>query len=337
MRSASTTIADIAAQAGVSKMTVSKVINNRPGISEATRQRVLHLVEQLGYTAHPTARALAAGRTNTLGVIVPSLEQQYLSEVIRGADLSAHAAGINLLISTTLENTAQERLNVARFRNLVDGLLMVLPRSLARYADGLRETQVPVVVVAAASGDVPFPLVDADHQAGADAATTYLLSLGHRRIAFLKGRDDTAASLQRRQGHHAALRRAGLRPDPTLERHAGFTQPGGFRAAQSLLDLQTPPTAIFAANDLSAFGAIEAVRDRGLRVPQDISVIGFDDIPQASQIHPPLTTVRQPLIEMGTAGTDLLLTLLGGQPVPSERLIMPTELVVRASTGPVPP
>ncbi|ABF44130.1 LacI family DNA-binding transcriptional regulator [Deinococcus geothermalis] len=337
MRSNPVTLADIASQAGVSKMTVSKVVNKQPGISEATRQRVLRIIEELGYTAHPSARALAGGRTNTLGIVVPSIGPQYISEVVRGADLVAYEAGLDLLISTTQEDTSHERQNVGRLsRGLVDGLLMVLPRSLDRYADALKQAEVPVVVVASANTTMPFPLVDADHYHGARLAVAHLLGLGHRRVGFIAGRRDTTASLERLRGYREGLLTAGLTPDPVLIRPGEYTQPGGFAAARSLLDLPDPPTAIFAANDLSAFGAMEAIKDRGLRVPDDVSVVGFDDIPQANQVHPALTTVRQPLVEMGTAGTRQLLNLLHGVGPVTDRLVLPTELIVRASTGPAP-
>ncbi|WP_051935688.1 LacI family DNA-binding transcriptional regulator [Deinococcus sp. YIM 77859] len=337
MRSTPVTLADVANLAGVSKMTVSKVVNKRPGISEATRQRVLQVIEELGYTAHPSARALAGGRTNTLGIVVPSIGPQYISEVVRGADLVAYEAGMDLLISTTQEDTSHERQNVGRLsRGLVDGLLMVLPRSLDRYADTLKQAQVPVVVVASANTSMPFPLVDADHYRGTRQAVAHLVELGHRRIAFIAGRRDTTASLERFRGYREGLLTAGLPFDPLLVQPGEYTQPGGFAAAQALLELPHPPTAIFAANDVSAFGAMEAVKDRGLRVPNDVSVIGFDDIPQANQVHPALTTVRQPLVEMGTAGTRQLLNLLHGVGPVTDRLVLPTELIVRASTGPVP-
>ncbi|SMB78931.1 LacI family DNA-binding transcriptional regulator [Deinococcus hopiensis] len=338
MRSSPVTLADVAAQAGVSRMTVSKVVNKQPGISDSTRQRVLQVIDELGYTAHPSARALAGGRTDTLGVVVPSIGPQYISEVVRGADLVAYEAGLDLLISTTQEDTAHERQNVGRLsRGLVDGLLMVLPRSLDRYAATLKQSGVPVVIIAAANTTMPFPLVDADHYRGARLAVAHLLELGHRRIGFIAGRADTTASLERLRGYREGLLTAGLPFDAALIRPGEYTQPGGFQAAQALLDLPERPTAIFAANDVSAFGAVEAVKDRGLRVPHDVSVIGFDDIPQAGQVHPALTTVRQPLVDMGAAGTRQLLNLLQGVGSVSDRLVLPTELVIRASTSPLTP
>ncbi|GGR28311.1 LacI family transcriptional regulator [Deinococcus ruber] len=318
-------------------MTVSKVINNKAGISEATRQKVHLAVAELGYVVNATARALSAGRTNTLGIVVPSIGPQYISEVIRGADLAAREAGLDLLISTTQEDTEHESQNVGRLTHgLVDGLLMVLPRSVQSYAHALMHAHVPVVVVATGNQNSPFPLVDSDHYQGARAAMSHLLSLGHHRIGFIAGRADTAASLERFRGYQEGLLTAGLVPEPVLVEEGNYTQPGGFAAALRLLQATPAVTAIFAANDLSAFGAMEAVKELGLRVPQDVSVMGFDDIPQASQVYPALTTIRQPLTEMGRAGIKQLLNVLHGAGTVTDRLVLPTELICRASTAPPP-
>ena len=329
------TLADVARRADVSRMTVSKVVNNKAGISEATRERVYRAIDELGYVANGAARALSAGRTNTLGVVVPSIGPQYISEVIRGADMAAREAGLDLLISTTQEDLRHESQNVGRLTHgLVDGLLMVLPRSVDQYSQALLRAHVPVVVVATGNQNSPFPLVDADHYQGARAAMRHLLDLGHTRIGFIAGRADTAASLERFRGYQEGLLTAGLIPEPLLVEEGHYTQPGGFAAATRLLGLAPAPTAIFAANDLSAFGAVEAVKELGLRVPQDVSVVGFDDIPQASQVFPALTTVRQPLTEMGRAGVKQLLNVLHGVGAVTDRLVLATELIDRASTAP---
>ena len=338
MASESITLADVAAHAGVSKMTVSKVINRKPGLKDSTRERVMEAVEQLGYTVHASARALAGGRTETLGVLVPSLYSQYLSEIIRGVDRTALKAGMELLISTT--RRSNKRRHTGRLAHgLVDGLLIVLPDPLALDQCTLQALNLPVVIIApnAEETSTPplFPTVDADHYTGARLAMDHLLSLGHRRIGLISGNEHMSHSLKRVSGYREGLLTAGLPLDPNLEVEGDFTQKAGFSAARTLLNLQLPPTAIFAVNDVSAFGAIEAIKDHGLRVPEDISVIGFDDIPQASQVYPPLTTIRQPLLEMGSAGTRLLLGLIQGVEAVTDRLIIPTELIVRSSTGPL--
>ena len=340
MTSSSITLADVAIQAGVSKMTVSKVINKKPGISDATRQRVMRAVNDLGYTVHASARALSGGRTHTLGVVISSLDSQYFSELMRGADITAQDAGLELLISTT--RASHEHRNIGRLAHgLVDGLLLVFPASLAPYEQSLRALNLPVVVIAPgvqeSSGPLHFPSVDADHYSGARQAMQYLLSLGHRRIAFIGGPPHLTPSRERLRGYREGLLTASLAPDSALQVTGDFTQRSGFQAARQLLALAERPTAIFAVNDVSAFGAIEAVKDAGLRVPEDISVIGFDNIPQASQVFPALSTVEQPLLEMGAAGTRQLLNLIQGVGAVMERLTVPTGLIVRASTGPVSP
>ncbi|GGM14457.1 LacI family DNA-binding transcriptional regulator [Deinococcus aerophilus] len=334
------TLQDIAAQAGVSKMTVSKVLNGQPGISEATRARVLTTAQKLGYRANAAARTLATGRSDTLGVLVPSLGTQYVSEVVRGADHAATALGLDLLISTTQERPGREGHNVSRLSGgLVDALLIVLPYALHDYAPALLDASLPVVVVGNESPGQPLALVDTDHMAGARLAAGHLLDLGHRRIAFVTGRPDVQASAERLRGYGEALRGAGLPVDERLIVDGDYTQPGGFHATRTLLARLDAgglplPTAVFAANDVSAFGVIEALRDHGLRVPGDVSVIGFDDIPQASQVHPPLTTVRQPLPEMGEVAARMLIARLRGGPAPPPRTVLPPTLVLRASTAP---
>ncbi|WP_161882138.1 LacI family DNA-binding transcriptional regulator [Deinococcus alpinitundrae] len=338
MTSSSITLADVASQAGVSKMTVSKVINKKPGISETTRQRVMQAVDELGYTVHASARALAGGRTHTLGVVVSSLDSQYFSELMRGADMTARDAGLELLISTT--RASHEHRNIGRLAHgLVDGLLMVFPASLAPYERSLRALSLPVVVIApgtqASAEQQHFPSVDADHYSGARQAMQHLLSLGHRRIAFIGGPPHLTPSRERLRGYREGLLTASIAPDAALQVTSDFSQRSGFQAARELLALAERPTAIFALNDVSAFGAIEAIKDAGLRVPEDISVIGFDNIPQASQVFPALTTIEQPLLEMGAAGTRQLLNLIQGVGAVTDRLIVPTELIIRASTGPL--
>lgn len=340
MTTASITLADVAVQAGVSRMTVSKVINKKPGVSEATRLRVMRTVDELGYTVHATARALAGGRTETLGVVLATLDSQYFSELMRGADKTAQDAGLELLVSTT--RASHEHRNIGRLAHgLVDGLLIVFPASLAPYEQSLRALNLPVVVIAPGIQDSleppVFPSVDADHYSGARQAMQHLLSHGHRRIAFIGGPPHLIPSRERLRGYREGLLTASIAPDPALQVTGDFTQRGGFQATRQLLALAEPPSAIFAANDPSAFGAIEAIKDAGLRVPDNLSVIGFDDLPQASQVFPALSTIKQPLLEMGAAGTRQLLNLIQGVGAVTDRLIVPTELIVRASTGPVPP
>ncbi|AFZ66785.1 LacI family DNA-binding transcriptional regulator [Deinococcus peraridilitoris] len=331
------TLSDLARMAGVSAMTVSRVLNNRPGVGEETRQRVLKLLSGSGYTPNVSARSLAGnrtgGRTQVLGMVVPDLSTQYIAEIARGAGEAAvkHRYDVILYTSTNVKN-AYERIH-AMTRGIVDGLLMVLPQVSEEYTELLGRTRLPVVIIDHRGGIAETPAVTVDNYTGARLAVDHLVGLGHRRIGFITGRMDTRASQERLRGYREGLLVHGLTVDEALVRPADFLRPSGFRAAGELLELNEPPSAIFVSNDVMAFGAMDAIKDHGLRIPDDISVIGFDDIPMSAQVHPPLTTVRQPLYEMGAAATTMLITLLTDVSLSTERPELSTELIVRASTG----
>lgn len=333
---AAVTLADVARMAGVSKMTVSNVINNKSGVSESTRRRVQRAVEQSGYLANPAARLLAGRRMNLIGVMAPRFGWPYVNEVVNGASTAAEAAGLNLAIFTTSEHPEVERERAALLRGLADGVLLVLPGlgGGGSGADSLRLLRgVPVVVV-----DAEGPHnVRADNAAGARLAAQHLLELGHRRIGHVLGPTESRAdAAERRAGFLAALAGAGVPAPPEYLASGDYSEAGGARAGHALLSLPERPTAIFAANDASALGVLRAAQALGLRVPRDLSVVGFDDLPLAAHTRPALTTVRQPLHQMGAAGVGLLIELARGAAPPEQHLRFPTELVRRDSTGPPP-
>ena len=332
------TLNDVARLAGVSRMTVSNALNNSGRVSDGTRQRVLKAAEELGYVANFAARSLKGGRTNVLGMVVSDVSSPYFAEIVRGASAGSRRDDRELLISASpADNPAREQARVSLLSGgLSGGLLIVLPRSPSDYLRTLEKSRVPVVLINHRHDDTHLPTVSAENYHGARAATRHLAELGHRRVAFISGDPLSGQSLERLRGYRDALHEAGLPYAEDLVREGDFTQRRGFAATAELLDLPRPPTAIFTANDISAFGAIEAVKDRGLRVPDDVSVVGFDDIPTASQIHPALTTVRHPLYEIGEQAARLLVSLIEGRPVASRRLELQSALVVRDSTGPPP-
>jgi len=217
-------------------------------------------------------------------------------------------------------------------QGLADGLLLVLPRDPAEYLVSLRQRHFPYVLIDHQGISEVESAVGAANWQGGYAATKYLIELGHRRIGFITGTMDLGCSRDRLEGYQAALRDGGLSFEPTLVQEGDYWQPSGFAAAQSLLTLPEPPTAIFASNDVMAFGVMEAVRDRGLRIPEDISIVGFDNIPQAEHVSPQLTTIEQPLADMGREATRRLLALIKEPQLPLTRSELPTRLVVRAST-----
>ena len=329
------TIFDVAREANVSYSTVSRVINNK-GVSADKRERVLRAMAELGYVANVQARSLAGGKSNIIGLLVHSLTVEYFGEIARGVDEALASVQYDLMLYTTHRRKGRESAYVTKLtRNLVDGLLLVLPRNAEAYLETLRQRRFPYVLVDHQGIGSDVPSVGATNWQGGYDGTRYLIALGHRRIGFVTGDMTLGCARDRLAGYRQALHDAGLAIDPTLIREGDFLQPRGFTCGNELLDLAHPPTAIFTSNDVSAFGVMEAVRNRGLRIPDDVSILGFDDIPQAAQVHPSLTTVRQPLAEMGRIAVELLFTYMNEPDAAVKRIELPTELVVRQSCQPL--
>jgi LacI family transcriptional regulator len=327
------TIVDVAKKAGVSFATVSRVLNDGANVKPEKRQRVLRAIKQLGYTTNLQARSLRAGRSHLIGLLVRDIGTAYIGEIMRGVDLELAAAKYDVMLYTTHRRQTQESAYVtALTRGMTDGLLLVLPRHPEAYLKTLRQKKFPYVVIDHQGIDDRGPAVGATNRAGGYDATRYLLELGHRRIGMITGTMNLGCSRERLDGYRVALREQGIAYDADLIRDGQFKQPRGYAAAIELLNLPQPPTAIFASNDVMAFGAMEAAREVGKKIPDDISIIGFDDIPQAGQVHPPLTTIRQPLEEMGRRAARMLLQIIENSEQPVERIELPTELVVRDST-----
>jgi LacI family transcriptional regulator len=329
------TSADVAALAGVSRTTVSFVLNGRDvGISAATRQRVLDAARELGYHPSAPARQLAGGRSHTIGLVLRQSPEQvagdaFLAELIRGLTGAARSAGFRVIVETLGHDG--ERLSELVGSRRVDGLVLSGPRFGEPELDALVRSHVPVVVQGSLPG-VEIQSVDVDNRAGAQRAVEHLLGLGHSRIACITNAPLTYTSARERlDGWEAALRSAGIEPDPLWTEEADFDAPSGTRAMTRLLE-RMDPDAVFAASDVVALGAITALRAARRRVPEDVSVVGFDDIPLAAYLDPPLTTVRLPAYEIGhTVGRALLDRI--ATPAVATRTLLPTELIVRASTA----
>lgn len=340
------TIYDVAKRAGVSTATVSKVLSNTPYVSEATRAKVLQAVAELGYVPSLAARGLTKARTYLLALVIPYTSDYlysdpHLLELIRGIEQETKAREYQLLLSTADRKIAGAR--------AVESAAEPYHRAVrSQYADG-----VIVVASSAFGGETPPPLaqqlptvgigyhalggrhtVHSDDRSGAAAATRHLLSLGHRRIGVINAVPQITALVRRLEGHRLALAEAGVPWDPALMVWGDFSDDSGYRAVETLLALPDRPSALFAFNDRMAMGAIKRLRDAGLRVPEDVAVVGFDDIPAAALFDPPLTTVRQPAQEMGATAARLLFDLIEGRPVDVEEVVLPTELVVRRSSSP---
>jgi LacI family transcriptional regulator, galactose operon repressor len=328
------TIGDVAAQAGVSIATVSKVINGRYGVAPATLDRVQAVIDELGYESSLVARSLRSRRTNVLGIVVADIEP-FSAELLKGAGAAIRERGYELIVYSGSghgkDHSGWERRYISRLGGtLTDGIILVTP-TVVDVDDGT-----PVVAVDPHTGPSSLPSVHSDNLAGAITATRHLLELGHRRIGFLAGRPDLESARQREQGYRQALSEAGIAVDPDLIRVGDYELEMSQEPARQLLTLADRPTAVFAANDLSAMQTMHVARTLGLGVPGDVSVVGFDNIPESALIEPPLTTIDQSIQEMGRRAVELLIDVIDGATGRVRQVTLPTRLVVRQSTG-VPP
>jgi LacI family transcriptional regulator len=331
------TIHDIARLAGVSIATVSRALNNRPYVAPETREEVLRIARANGFRTNTSARALSGGRTGLVSAIVPDVNAEYFSNILAGISEALHELDMDLVLSMSHHEHDRELTLLKRIlRTRTDGVLLLLPSESVDELEALRHQRLPFVIVDPRQ-PVPagIPSVSAAHAAGAREATEHLLALGHRRIGVISGASDWTASTERLRGYQAALAAADVSADPGLVIAADFAlAEGGSIATEKLLEQSEPPTAIFAFNDILALGAVRAAAARGLRVPDDLSVVGFDDAGMAALVTPALTTVRQPLGEMGRLATGLLARLLNRQSVEALHIELETKLVVRSSTAP---
>ncbi len=328
------TIRDVARKAGVSVATVSRVINDSGPVSPDTRARIRETARELRYTPNSAARSLSVKRSHTLGALLPDLYGEFFSEVIRGIDETAQQHHHHLLISSSHNDRAQIAAALRAMRGRVDGLLLMSPGVDGETLAAELPEELPVVLLNCPVRDARYATLAIDNRRGARAMVEHLLAIGHRRIAFIRGAARNHDARERLTGYRAALRAAGIAREAELELAGDFTESGGHAAACAALRLRPRPTAIFAANDAMALGALSAVRQHGMRVPDDIAVVGFDDIPVARYLTPPLTTVQVGISALGERAATILLQMLSGDGPPSPvHAVLPTSLVVRASCG----
>ncbi|MCW3841980.1 LacI family transcriptional regulator [Micromonospora yasonensis] len=352
-----TRIDDVARLAGVSTATVSRALRGLPTVSAATRRRVQAAAEQLQYAVSPSASRLAGGKTGTVAVVVPRITRWFFATVVEAVEDHLHENGYDLLLYNLggREQTRRRVLRTANLHKRVDAIILVATPLRPADATALTKLDLPGVTISSGSGVPGWPSVRIDDVAAGRTATRHLVDLGHTRIAHISGDPDDELAftthLDRRRGYQEALRAAGIRPDPSLDVESQFTVDGGTRATAELLARGEPPTAIFAACDEMAMGAMTALRDAGLRVPQDVSVIGVDDHDLAGALG--LSTIAQPAAEQGLLAARILLDPLGvraaepyagsapapgggdaSDDTPARPVILPTRLVVRESTAP---
>jgi LacI family transcriptional regulator len=347
------TIQDIAHLAGVSKATVSRVLNQKQNVDPTTRELILRIMREQGFVPSIAASGLAGGRTRLVGALVPSLTWPLLPEVMRGVgDVIGRTPYELILYSVNDVNHEKDRSDVIDRivgSNLAAGLLAVFPGPSAQHLADLHSSDFPVVLIDDQSTPpAGVPRISVDNRVGAYMATRHLIQLGHRRIAHIQGPLKYQVSHDRYKGYCAALAEAGIAFDPTLVMQGDFMPASGRVCARIFLELPERPTAIFAGSDYMAYGAITAATQRGLRVPQDLAVVGFDDNPSSAHMEPALTTVKQPFYELGQRAIELLLSALdasrrgnghgsssngtGGTTTPL-RTKLPATLVVRQSCG----
>ena len=337
------TIEDVARLAGVSAMTVSRVINHGRNVREGTRKKVLQAVEQLRYSPNTAARNLAAGEATHIGLLYSNPSAAYLSQFLVGALDCARKAGVHLVIEACESEDETEQSEVARRFATADVEGVILPPPLSESVPILTElalTETPVVTVAMGKLYENALNVRIDDFKAAAEMTNHLISLGHRRIALVKGHPDHVATIERERGFRSAVEAAGLKPEDVLVEQGYFTFRSGLDAGERLLDRQARPTAIFASNDDMAAAVVSVAHRRGLDVPEDLSVVGFDDTAPATTVWPELTTIRQPVSAMAGAALEMLLADLrsrrrGMPAAPAER-VLEHELIVRESSGPAP-
>ncbi|WJG10865.1 LacI family DNA-binding transcriptional regulator [Aliiglaciecola sp. LCG003] len=330
-------IRQVADMAGVSVATVSRTLQQPERVSPKTRERVMAAVTEVGYKPNLMAVKFRSGKTHNIVVLVPTVANVFFARVINGMQQVAAERGYSILLGNTLGDEAIE----ANFAKMVqtsqaDGLIQLRAYNPFDASMDKRDTMLPMVNVCEVLDDINCPVVTLDNRAAAKAMTQHLIELGHTRIALIKGPQSSPLTCQRLAGYRDALAEADLAFDKTLLYPGDFTLQSGHDAASIILSSKDRPTAVFCENDETAIGAMQCFKQAGLRIPNDISIAGFDDISFSAFCDPPLTTIAQPAEEFGQTAVSLLIDLLTGKITKAPKVIMPFELIVRTSTGPAP-
>jgi DNA-binding LacI/PurR family transcriptional regulator len=331
------TIRDVAARAGVSHQTVSRVINRNPSVAESTRERVQTAIRELGYVPSPMARGLISNRTHSLGVVADDISDGFFARAVAGAEAEARRRDYYLMIGSVEPDDDERGYLRLMLERRVEGLILARPSVPLTPSDLQLAASAGIPLVAVGSSELTgFPVVDVDNRQGGFDATRHLLEHGHDLIATIVGPRDWPSAAARLQGYRDALLEAGVAEDPGLVEHAAdWGLESGRAAAARLLARDQSFTALFAHSDLIALGAIRQLRDAGKHVPGDVSVVGYDDLPVADYVEPPLTTVHQPMREVGALAAGIVLDQLAGGPAPAPGPhLLPAVLVERQSVAP---
>jgi DNA-binding LacI/PurR family transcriptional regulator len=327
---------DVAQRAGVSVSTVSRVLTGSPLVNEETRVRVQQAIDALDYRPSRVARRLRGDTASArlLGLIVPDIQNPFFAELVRGVESEAQRHGYLVFLGNSDEDAAKERRYIDLMRaESVDGLLLPASSDSAQAVAELARQGLPVVCVDRRLPRASLDTVIADNVHGARIAVDHLLQLGHRRIGFVEGRPELSTSQERLRGYRQALEEHGVAFDPALVREGDSRQAGGREMTAELLRLEQPPTALLVGNNLMTLGALETIHVMGLRIPDDVAIVGYDDIPWALAFNPPLTVVRQPAYEIGQRAAELLLQRIADPKRSTSLVMLQPELVVRQSCG----
>jgi LacI family transcriptional regulator len=330
------TLEEIARLSRVSRSTVSRVVNDDPHVSDATRARVMAEVRRLRYRPHAAARSLAAGCTRIIGLLVPGGIETAFSDPIfpiltHAMASTCHARDYSVMLWLTEPDDELRMIAQILGNGLQDGLIVSTIHLSDEIAAALMAAALPFVLIGQHSREIGAHYVDVENYQGAQEITNHLLRMGYQNVAHISGPLDTTCAQHRQYGFLAAMRAHGRPVDPRLILEGDFTEASGYKAMLDLLP--AGPDAVFAANDLMALGALSALQEAGLRVPEDVAVVGFDDLPVAAAAHPPLTTVRQPTDRMAVAAIEMLIDVIEHPDTLQHRVVLPTELVIRESCG----
>jgi len=330
------TIKDIARKAGVSPSTVSRALNGNPVINRETRRRIRELAEEMGYEKNELARGLVKGDIGAIGLIIPDITNPFFAEITRGVEDAANERGHGVILCNTGGDLEKEK-EYARLlrRKRAGGLILASVTVDDPYIEGLVKGDIPLILVSRVPKEVDTSYITVDDRKGAKMAVEYLMGLGHKTIGFIDGPEDVIPSRDRMKGYQEVLKEHGIPLYEEIICYADFTREAGYHVMKRYLKLPELPTAVFAANDLIALGAIEAIEEDGSLVPDDISVIGFNNISYASLPRIMLTTIAQPMYEMGFAAAEYILDVVEGKREERLQRVLEPKLIVRKTCGPV--
>lgn len=330
---ATPTLRDVANHAGVSRATVSRVLNHNPRVARELRDRVLDAIQELGYQPNRAARRLRASTSDVLGLIISDIENPFFTSVVRGVEDAAYAHQMSIVLCNTDEDPEKQKMYLRVMQAERVAGLIISPTNIEEDFAELERVGIPIILLDRHTDPYEADAVTIDNVAGAYLAVKHLIDLGYKRIGMIGGSLHLTTGLERYEGYRKALESAGLKIDERLIKVGNFRADSAYRLAQEFINSPHPPRAMFVANNLMTLGTLQAMREKRVRIPEDIALVGFDDMPWASELCPPLTAVSQPTYELGQETVHLLLRRLANPDAPIRRVTLQPRLVVRMSSG----